>query len=136
MNTTTRSQFKTTPGWVPLPNGIKVRHRTESYEGVIDGLTELVSGQERNPDGRTQYRINVGGSTRLLVSEESLDILVDGKHLVMLGREREDYRRLLTERLRTLWSDDRFVRLSKAAKPVATIADAPEAASAETSVTS
>ena len=40
--------------WVRIPDGTKVRHRSEAYEGVIDGLTEIISGSERNPDGRTQ----------------------------------------------------------------------------------
>jgi hypothetical protein len=43
--------------WVRIPNGISVRHRSEDYDGVIDGLTEIVSGPERNPDGKTQYRV-------------------------------------------------------------------------------
>jgi len=63
--------------WVRIPDGTKVRHRSEAYEEVIDGLTELAAGPERNPDGKTQYRVNVGASTRVLVSEEHLTILLD-----------------------------------------------------------
>lgn len=95
--------------WVRIPNGTKVRHRTESYEGIIDGLTEIVSGADRNPDGKTQYRVNVGDSTRLLVSEDHLNILLDDKNLVLVGRESELYRRSVTNRLRAVFPEDRFV---------------------------
>jgi hypothetical protein len=97
--------------WVRIPDGTRVRHRTEAYEGVIDGLTEIVSSSDRNPDGKTQYRVNVGDSTRLLVSEDHLNILLDNKHLVMLAREPELYRRSVTDRLRTVFSEDRFVAI-------------------------
>ncbi|NGZ99136.1 MAG: hypothetical protein CV089_24005 [Nitrospira sp. WS110] len=95
--------------WVRIPNGTKVRHRTEAYEGTIDGLTEIVSGTDRNPDGKTQYRVNVGDSTRLLVSEDHLNILLDDKNLVFVGRESELYRRSVTNRLRAVFPEDRFV---------------------------
>jgi hypothetical protein len=95
--------------WVRIPDGTKVRHRSEAYEGVIDGLTEIVSGPDRNPDGKTQYRVNVGDSTRLLVSEHHLNILLDSKNLVLVGREPELYRRSVTDRLRAVFPEDRFV---------------------------
>ena len=98
-----------TTRWIRIPDGTKVRHRSEAYEGVIDGLTEIVSGPERNPDGRTQYRVNVGDSTRLLVSEQHLNILLDNKNLVQLGRESELYRRSVTNRLQAAFPEDRFV---------------------------
>ena len=44
--------------WVRIPDGTKVRFRKDGCEGIIDGLTELVVGPGRNPDSRTQYRIN------------------------------------------------------------------------------
>lgn len=97
------------PHWVRIPDGTRVRHRSESYEGVIDGLTELVSGSERNPDGRTQYRIKVSDNTRLLVSEDHLNILLDKSDLVLLGRESELYRKSVTDRLRAVFPTDRFV---------------------------
>lgn len=96
--------------WVRIPNGTKVRHRTDAYNGYIDGLTELVEGPGRNPDGKTQYRVNIGGGVRLLVSEENLNILVDDNDLVMIGKEKEGYRRFVTARLRAAFEDDRFVR--------------------------
>jgi hypothetical protein len=97
--------------WVRIPDGTKVRHRSEAYDGVIDGLTEIVSGSERNPDGKTQYRVNVGDSTRLLVSEDHLNILIDNKSLVLLARESELYRRSVTDRLRSVFAEDRFVTI-------------------------
>ncbi|HMS86617.1 MAG TPA: hypothetical protein PKD12_23570 [Nitrospira sp.] len=95
--------------WVRIPNGTRVRHRSESYEGIIDGLTEIVSGSERNPDGKTQYRVKVEDGTRLLVSEQHLNILLDTNQLVLVGRESELYRRSLTDRLRAVLPEDRFV---------------------------
>ena len=95
--------------WVRIPDGTRVRHRSEAYEGVIDGLTEIVSGSERNPDGKTQYRVKVGDNTRLLASEDHLNILLDNKNLVLLARESELYRRSVTDRLRAVFPEDRFV---------------------------
>ena len=95
--------------WVRIPDGTRVRHRTEAYEGIIDGLTEIVSSSDRNPDGKTQYRVNVGDSTRLLVSEDHLNILLDKNNLVLVGRESELYRLAVTNRLRAVFPEDRFV---------------------------
>ena len=78
--------------WVRIPDGTKVRHRTEAYEGVIHGLTEIVSGPDRNPDNRTQYRVKVGDGKRLLVAEDHLNIFLDKEHLVLVSREPELYR--------------------------------------------
>ena len=103
--------------WVRIPDGTKVRHRSEAYEGVIDGLTEIVSGSDRNPDGKTQYRVNVGDSTRLLVSEDHLNILLDNKNLVLLARESELYRRNVTDRLRSVFAEDRFVTIGSKEPP-------------------
>ena len=96
--------------WVRIPNGTKVRHRHDAYEGAIDGLTELVEGPGRNPDGKTQYRVNVGSGARQLVSEENLNILLGHDDLVMMGKEKEAYRRFVTTRLRASFENDRFVR--------------------------
>lgn len=109
MSTDKSNQPTSIEQWVRIPNGTKVRHRTEAYEGTIDGLTEIVSGADRNPDGKTQYRVNVGDSTRLLVSEDHLNILLDDKNLVFVGRESELYRRSVTNRLRAVFPEDRFV---------------------------
>jgi hypothetical protein len=112
MNTNKPNLSTPATHWVRIPDGTRVRHRSEAYEGVIDGLTEIVSGSERNPDGKTQYRVNVGESTRLLVSEHHLNILLDNKQLVLLARESELYRRSVTNRLRAAFSEDRFVTVA------------------------
>ena len=98
--------------WVRIPDGTKVRHRHEALEGVIDGLTELVAGSERNPDGRTQYRLNTGDATRHLITEKDLCILLDRDDLVIMVRQKEPYRRCVTESLRSVFADDRFIKFS------------------------
>ena len=95
--------------WKRIPDGIRVRLRENSEEGVIDGLTELVVGPARNPDGRTQYRINFGHSDRMLVAEDALAIVIDEEGLVLMRKEKADYRRLVTEQLREGFAEDRFV---------------------------
>lgn len=100
----------TASGWVRIPDGTKVRHRVEAYDGVIDGLTEFVTGPQRNPDGKTQYRVNIGPGSRQLVSEDNLSILLDNENLVMIGREKEPYRRSVTMQLRAAFGEDRFVK--------------------------
>lgn len=45
-------------GWKPFPDGTRVRHLRDHYEGWIDELTWL-EGSETNPDGKTQYRIRI-----------------------------------------------------------------------------
>jgi hypothetical protein len=95
--------------WKRIPDGIRVRLRENAEEGVIDGLTELVVGSARNPDGRTQYRINFGHTERMLVGEDALAIVIDEQGLVLMRKEKVDYRRLVTEQLRKAFSDDRFV---------------------------
>ncbi|MBL8039207.1 MAG: hypothetical protein JSS38_14065 [Nitrospira sp.] len=109
MTTTNSTRPAPTANWVRIPNGTKVRHRSEAYEGIIDGLTEIVSGSERNPDGKTQYRVKVEDGVRLLVPEQHLNILIDSNQLVLIGRESELYRRSLTDRLRAALPEDRFV---------------------------
>ena len=111
MSTTTTNRSIPVERWVRIPDGTRVRHRTEAYEGVIDGLTEIVSGPDRNPDKRTQYRVKVGDGTRLLVSEDHLNILLDKKHLIMVARESELYRQNVTDRLRAAFAEDRFVTI-------------------------
>jgi hypothetical protein len=95
--------------WKRIPDGIRVRLRENTQEGVIDGLTELVVGPARNPDGRTQYRVNFGQSARMLVAEDALVIVIDEEGLVLMRKEKIDYRRLVTEQLRGGFSEDRFV---------------------------
>lgn len=96
--------------WVRIPDKTTVRHRLEDHQGAVDGLTEIVAGPKRNPDGRTQYRINVGEPQRLLVAEEDLVILLDDEDLIMMNKEKVEYRRGITERLRGIFQEDRFRR--------------------------
>lgn len=110
MDTEKQRQPHHASSWVRIPNGTKVRHRHESYDGVVDGLTEIVEGPQRNPDGKTQYRINIGPGSRQLVSEDNLSILLDSENLVIIGREKEPYRRSVTTNLRAAFSDDRFIK--------------------------
>ncbi len=96
--------------WRRIPNGTKVRHRLEGYQGAVDGLTELTAkGSPLNPDGKTQYRINVGEPLRKLAPEEDLLILVDNEGLMMQDKQNARARRLLTERFRTIFSEDKFI---------------------------
>jgi hypothetical protein len=95
--------------WIRIPDGTRVRHRSEEYEGIIDGLTVIVSGAGRNPDGKTQYRVKVDGGTRMLVSEEHLNIVLDKEKLILVRRESDLYRRWTTDRLRSVFAEDRFV---------------------------
>ncbi|HEX9742896.1 MAG TPA: hypothetical protein VGA17_08910 [Nitrospiraceae bacterium] len=96
--------------WIRIPNGTKVRHRSEGNDGVVDGLTEIVVGPGRNPDGRTQYRIDVAGATAmLLAAEEELLLLTDKAGLVLILKQQEGYRRRITERLQATFAADRFV---------------------------
>jgi len=96
--------------WVRIPDKTTVRHRLEDHQGAVDGLTEIVTGSKRNPDGRTQYRIDVGQPQRLLAAEEDLVILLDDENLIMMNKEKIEYRRGMTERLRGIFREDRFCR--------------------------
>jgi hypothetical protein len=107
---TEKQQADSTSNWFRIPNGTKVRHRHEAYDGVIDGLTEIVEGSQRNPDGKTQYRVNIGPGSRQLVSEDNLSILLDSENLVIIGREKEPYRRSVTTHLRAAFTEDRFIK--------------------------
>lgn len=100
---------RTATNWFRIPDGTKVRHCLDGYEGLIDGLTEIVSGASLNPDGKTVYRINVGAPVRKLAAEENLLFLIDRDGLVMIGRDSPEYRRYVTGKLREVFSDERFV---------------------------
>ncbi len=96
--------------WVRIPDGTKVRHRSEGKDGVVEGLTAIVTGPSRNPDGRTQYRIDVAGAPAMqLAAEDDLLILTDKSGLVLILRQQEGYRRHVTERLHATFAADRFV---------------------------
>jgi hypothetical protein len=67
-------------------------------------------GARRNPDGRTQYRLNTGLPMRQLVTEDELCILLDHDDLVIMGRQQEPYRRCVTESLLSAFAEDRFIK--------------------------
>lgn len=95
--------------WVRIPNGTLVRHREGGREGYIDGLTELVIGPLRNPDGRTQYRVNIGEAERFLAVEDDLFILTDEHGMVLMLKQKPPYRSLISTQLRNAFPADRFV---------------------------
>jgi len=99
--------------WNRIPDGTRVRLREGGQEGRIDGLTELVVGSERNPDGKTQYRLNVGDQNRLLVTEKSLQIVLDADGLIQMNKEKIDYRRIVTAQLNARLSPDYFIPSAK-----------------------
>jgi hypothetical protein len=96
--------------WVRIPDGTKVRFREDGREGIIDGLTELVVGPGRNPDSRTQYRINVGDPDRTLAIEDDLLVLTDEDGVVLMVKQKGEYRRVVTQQLQTVFAADRFVK--------------------------
>ena len=98
--------------WTRFPNGTKVRLLEGGQEAVIDGLTELVMGPGRNPDGRTQYRLDVGDRSRMLAEQGALAVLTDRDGLVLIVKGNIEYRRLVTDQLRAELTSDRFVALA------------------------
>ena len=95
---------------VRIPDGTKVRFRGDGREGIIDGLTELVVGSGRNPDSRTQYRINVGDPDRTLAIEDDLLVLTDADGVVLMVKQKGEHRRVVTQQLQAVFTADRFVR--------------------------
>jgi hypothetical protein len=100
----------TVKAWVRIPDGTKVKHRHEGHVGFIDGLTEIVTGPNRNPDGKTQYRLNIGAPDRQLVTQDDLSILIDDEELVIMLRQKAPYRRAVTLSLQTVLTADRFIK--------------------------
>ncbi|MCC2642455.1 MAG: hypothetical protein K0S45_2868 [Nitrospira sp.] len=103
---------RTASQWLRIPDGTMVQHRLDGQKGHIDGLTEIVIGPTRNPDGRTQYRINVGKGDRVLIAEEDLLILTDAEGLVRMAKEKGEYRSLVSRQLRGVFEENRFVKAS------------------------
>lgn len=102
------------PRWVRIPDGTRVRYRANGREGYVDGLTELVAGPQRNPDGRTQYRVNVGDPDRSLAVEDELLIVTDSSGVVLMLKQKIDYRTAVSEQLKGVFTGDRFVASAKA----------------------
>jgi phosphoribosylpyrophosphate synthetase len=82
-------------GWKPFPDGTRVRHLSDHYEGWIDGLTRL-KGSETNPDGKTQYRIRIHTQRERNLS--SHDKLEDCKDTERIFRSTEDLVQKLIEK--------------------------------------
>ena len=83
------------------------------HEGTIDGLTELVVGPGHNPDNRTQYRINLGEFDRTLAIEHDLLVLTDSDGVALMVKQRDEYRRVVTQvtqQLQAVFTADRFVK--------------------------
>jgi hypothetical protein len=110
MSDTTAGPEAARKTWARIPNGVKVRHRSDGKDGVIDGLTEIVAGLRRNPDGKTQYRVDMAGPAKELVAEDDLLILTDREGLVIIAKQSVEYRRHVTSRLRETLAEDRFIK--------------------------
>ncbi len=111
VNDDTKGRPPAGKNWVRIPNGAKVKHRVDGYEGSVDGLTEIVQkGSRLNPDGKTQYRIKVGASTRQLAAEEDLLIVADSAGLMVMEKQNLPYREAVTKRFRSLLPEEKFVR--------------------------
>lgn len=72
-------------------------------------MTEIVTG--RNPDGRTQYRLNIGEPDQILTVEEDLLILTDGEGLVLMHKQKVEYRChiIIIDQLHSAFANDRFI---------------------------
>jgi hypothetical protein len=78
-----------------IPDGTKARFRKDGREGITGGLTELVVGPGRKPDSRTQYRSNVGNPDRTLALEGDLLVLTDEDGVVIMVKQKGEYRRVV-----------------------------------------
>ncbi len=95
--------------WLRIPDGTMVLHRSDNKPAIIDGLTELVDSGSMNPDGRTQYRLDVGSSVRRLAGEDELLIVVDENGLVVMPKQSLGYRQYVTARLHHVFQGNRFI---------------------------
>lgn len=96
--------------WVKISNGTKAKSRGDGREGIIDGLTELVLGLGRNPDNQTHYRVNIGDPDQTLAIEDDLLVLTDPDGVMLMVKQKAEYRRVVTQRLQGVFSADRFVK--------------------------
>lgn len=110
MSDSKQGRLETRRTWVRIPDGTMVRHRREGHQGFIDGLTELAGGPDRNPDGRTQYRINIGESARKLAVEDDLLILTDADGVILMLRQKVEYRSCVSKQLHDVFAADRFLK--------------------------
>ena len=68
----------------------------------------MVVGPGRNPDTRTQYRINVGDPNRTPAIEDDLVVLTDEDGAVLEVKQKGKYRRMVTQELQAVLAADRF----------------------------
>lgn len=104
-----RTKMDNDKPWLRIPDGTMVLHRSDNKPAIIDGLTELVDSGSMNPDGRTQYRLDVGSSVRRLAGEDELLIVVDENGLVVMPKQSLGYRQYVTARLHHVFEDNRFI---------------------------
>jgi len=83
------------------------RGRTRRDYRRTDGIGR---GPCRNPDSRTQYRINVGDPDRTLAIEDDLLVLTDADGVVLMVKQKGEYRRVITQQLQAVFAADRFVK--------------------------
>jgi len=96
--------------WVRIPDGTTVRFREDGREGIIDGLTNLDVGPGRNPDSRTQDRINVGALDRTLAIADDLLVMTDADGVALMVKQKGEYRRVATQQLQAVCAADCFVK--------------------------
>ena len=70
----------------------------------------MVVGPRSNPDSRTQYRINVRDPDRTLAIEDDLLVLTDADGVVLMVKQKGEYRRMVTQQLQAMFAADRFVK--------------------------
>lgn len=69
-------------------------------------------GPGRNPDSRTQHRINVGDPDLTLAFEDDLLVLTDEDGVVLMVKQKGEYRRVITQQLHAVFAADRFVKVA------------------------
>lgn len=82
----------------------------DGREVFIEGLTELVVGSCRNPDSRSWYQMTVGDPDRTLAIEDDQLVLTDTDGIVLMVKQKGEYRRVVTQQLQAVFEVDRFVR--------------------------
>jgi hypothetical protein len=70
----------------------------------------LVVGPGRNQDSLTQYRINIEDPDRTLAIEDDLLVLTDADGVVLMVKQKGEYRRVVTQQLQAVFCVDRFVK--------------------------
>jgi hypothetical protein len=98
--------------WVRIPDGTKVRFLKDGREGITNGLTELVVGPGSNHDGLTQYRGNAGDPDWTLAIENDLLVRTDEDGVVIMVKQKGEYRRMVARQLQVMFATDRFVKVA------------------------